>query len=187
MKYSNTNNYSFRTSLVFLLGLFFFITTSSCGGSKKKEESKKQTDPEVLVNINKYLVNQDADKIRAYAKRRNWDMLTTQTGLWYMIYKKGNGKPAEVDKIATLKYTVSLLDGTLCYTSDSLGVKKFRIGKGGVERGLEEGILLLHEGDKARFIMPPYLAHGLTGDNERIPARAILVYDVELIQISDTL
>ena len=140
---------------------------------------------ETLLRINKYLVGKDADIIRGYLKRRNWTMNTSPTGLWYMIYRKGNGAPAKTGKEATINYKVWLLDGTLCYSSDSLGQKKFRIGKGGVEKGLEEGILLLHVGDKARFIMPPHLADGLIGDEDRIPPRSIILYDLELVNISD--
>ena len=54
---------------------------------------------------------------------------------------------------------------------------------GGVESGLEEGILLMKTGGKAKFILPPHLAYGLPGDGKKIPARAILVYDVELLSI----
>jgi len=84
-----------------------------------------------------------------------------------------------------LNYRISLLDGTLCYSSDSLGVKEFAIGHGGVESGLEEGILLLKVGDKARFIMPPFKAHGLLGDMKKIPARSIIVYEIELLKLID--
>jgi len=52
-----------------------------------------------------------------------------------------------------------------------------------VESGLEEGILLLRVGDKATFIMPPHLAHGLQGDGDRIPARSIIMYDVLLLKV----
>jgi FKBP-type peptidyl-prolyl cis-trans isomerase len=72
----------------------------------------------------------------------------------------------------------------LCYTSGNLGEKKFSVSQGGVESGLEEGILMLRVGDKARFIMPPHLAHGLLGDQKKIPPRAIIVYEVEITNIS---
>jgi FKBP-type peptidyl-prolyl cis-trans isomerase len=157
----------------------------SCEGRKKEVPKKEANYNETLIKVNKYLVGQDADKIRKYIKRRDWDMKTTATGLWYMIYEKGKGTSARPDKAATIRYKVYLLDGTLCYTSEQLGSKKFTIGKGGVERGLEEGILLLHLGDKARFILPPHLAQGLTGDGNKIPPRSIILYEVELIQISD--
>ena len=101
-----------------------------------------------------------------------------------MIYKHGKGIKSKTGQIALLNYKISLLDGTLCYSSDSLGTKSFAIGHGGVESGLEEGILLLHEGDKARFIMQPFKAHGLLGDMDKIPARSIIVYDIELLRLT---
>lgn len=158
----------------------------SCqSGSDNKQAKTQPNQEETLLRINKYLVGKDADIIKAYLKRRNWDMKVSETGLWYDIYQKGGGLQAQVGKNASIRYKIWLLDGTLCYSSDSLGLKTFRIGKGGVEKGLEEGVLLLHVGDKARFIMPPHLAHGLIGDQDKIPPRSIILYEVELVQISD--
>ena len=111
-------------------------------------------------------------------------MEQSNTGLRYFIYKHGKGLPAEEGKIATLNYEIKLLTGEVCYTSKELGPKQFLIGKGGVETGLEEGILLLKEGDRAKFIIPSHLAFGLLGDSEKIPAKATLVYDVELIELN---
>ena len=170
--------------------LVWFVTISfvclSCHSRRNKEQGKPKTNQEeTLLRINKYLVGKDADIIKAYLKRRNRNMTVSETGLWHEIYQKGNGSVAQTGRNATIKYRLWLLDGTLCYSSDSLGVKKFRIGKGGIEKGLEEGILLMHVGDKARFIMPPHLAHGLVGDQDRIPPRSIILYEVELVQISD--
>lgn len=168
----------------FVFYAFSLLSILSCTG--RNEAPKKEANyHETLIKVNKYLVGQDADMIRKYIKRRDWQMKSTETGLWYMIYEKGNGVHAITNKIATIKYKVYLLDGTLCYTSEKLGPKKFTLGKGGIERGLEEGLLLMHVGDKARFILPPHLAQGLTGDGNKIPPRSIILYDVELIQISD--
>jgi FKBP-type peptidyl-prolyl cis-trans isomerase len=85
---------------------------------------------------------------------------------------------------AKLKFSVSLLDGTLCYSSDSSGLESFIIDHDQVESGLHEGIKLLHEGDKAKFILPSHLAHGLIGDKDKIPRRSPIVYDIELIQLT---
>lgn len=54
-----------------------------------------------------------------------------------------------------------------------------------MEAGLEEGILMLRTGDKARFILPPHLAYGLFGDEEKILPRSTIVYEVKVIEISD--
>lgn len=138
-----------------------------------------------LVNVNKMLVDKDHEQIKAYVERRNWEMEQSSTGLWYMKTVDGQGDSVKTEKQVTLNYQVELLDGTFCYSSDSLGAKTFRVGKGGVERGLEELVLKLKEGDEAIAIMPPHLAYGLIGDENRIPARATIVYKVEIIKITD--
>ena len=162
------------------------ISLLSCRHQRRpitKEEYSKTR--KSLIELNKLLVKQDSAKIAGYVKRRNWDMVETKTGLWYMIYEKGSGESSKEGLFATINYNVALLDGTQCYSSDSLGPKRFKIGRGSVESGLEEGILLLKEGDKAKFILPPHLAHGLVGDDNRIPARSIIVYDVELLSLNN--
>lgn len=171
-----------KNTLYFVLLLLFF---TSCGNKRQQQEAKNTSQEEALLRVNKYLVKQDADKIKGFITRHGWKMTETKTGLWYEITEKGNGPKAETGKNATISYKISLLDGTLCYTSDVEGLKEFVIGKGGVEPGLEQGILFLHEGDKARFIMLPHLAYGLIGDENKIPARAIIVYELQLIKISD--
>ena len=150
------------------------------GGDGKVPMSK-----ESLIRANKGLVTIDHERIEAFAERHQWEMGTTETGLWYQIYDHGDGDSARIGLIANMNYTVSLLDGTVCYSSDSTGSKSFVIGHGGVESGLEEAILMMRVGDKARFIMPPHLAHGLPGDNNKIPARSTIVYQVELLNLTD--
>ncbi|MBN2613220.1 MAG: FKBP-type peptidyl-prolyl cis-trans isomerase [Bacteroidales bacterium] len=153
---------------------------------QNQERANKDGQPvtdDDLIRANRVLVKKDAAKIDAFVKRHNWDMQQTETGLWYMVYEKGNGEQTRTGDVAIIHYNISLLDGTECYSSGTRDPKEFKIGQGGVESGLEEGILLLRVGDKARFIMPPHLAHGLIGDNDKIPARAILLYEVELIAL----
>ncbi len=49
------------------------------------------------------------------------------------------------------------------------------------ETGKHE-VEMMREGEKARFIIPPHLAYGLLGDEKQIPARSIIVYEVELLE-----
>jgi hypothetical protein len=166
--------------LLIVTGIFFSCTNSP-RELKTKETDQKSED---LIKINKYLVGKDADIIKGYIGRRKWNMQITQSGLRYMIYEQGKGAKVQTGNKVALKYTVSLLDGTLCYSSDKDGLKSFVVGKGGIETGLEEGVRLMHQGDKARFIMMPHLAFGLVGDGNLIPARAIIIYETELIKIT---
>jgi len=184
----NKKYHFFKKGNIILLYIFALLLSLSCAERKKEvQKPDKPNYSEKLINVNKLLVDKDADIIRKYIARRNWQMQTTETGLWFMIVEKGNGKKAQPSKVATILYKVYLLDGTLCYSSEKTGPKKFTLGKGGVEGGLEEGVLLLNCGDKARFIMPPHLAQGLMGDGNKIPPRSTILYEVELIQISDSL
>ncbi len=177
-----TCTYSILTKL--LNGLLLSLLLISCG---EPPTQKQKTNPseldETLIEVNKNLVQSEDRNIEAYIKRYGWEMKETGTGLRYMIYKHGNGEKATTGKIANLNYKVSLLDGTICYSSEEFGPKIFRIGKGGVESGLEEGILFLRVGDHVKFILPSHLAFGLVGDSKKIPAKATLVYDIKLIEL----
>ena len=165
--------------------LFVFVILCNCGRESQKgmTEAEYESTREALVGANRILVQKDYERIKSFAERKGWVMNETPSGLWYQIYEHGSGQSAEKGQLITLEYTVALLDETVIYNSDSLGLKRFRIGSGGVETGLEEGVLLLREGDKARFIIPPHLAHGLTGDGNKIPSRSIILYDVTVVDL----
>jgi len=168
----------------YFLLLFITVLMASCG---QTEKPKSYIDPEKikepLIKVNHQLVGNEAEDIENYIARYHWKMEKTGTGLRYFIYKKGNGIKAEKNKYAKIKYKVNLINGEPCYSSDKEGPKEFLIGKAEVESGLEEGILLMKVGDKAKFIIPSHLAFGLLGDEKKIPKRATLVYDVELIDV----
>lgn len=167
------------------VSLIFFMY-ASCNNSKQSyNDNSSENNKEKLIEVNRILVKKDRQKIARFIKRKGWNMTETDVGLWYEILKAGEGDSAKTGMIVNYDYKISLLDGTPCYDSETDGRKSFLIGKGNVEAGLEYGILYLREGSKARFILPPYLAHGLPGDEERIPARAIIIYEIELISLTN--
>ncbi len=168
---------------VFAIVVMVFLLSCSRKQEHAISEAEIRETKEALVGANRLLVQKDKEKIREYLEQHQLNLEETSSGLWYVVTDKGTGNKAEMNNRVTIAYEISLLDGTRCYDSDSLGLKQFVVGKGGVESGLEEGILLLHEGSKALFIMPPHLAHGVPGDGNRIPARSVIVYQVELIKV----
>lgn len=152
--------------------------------SSKKTNIQSKEFQDKLIDANKMYVKRESDEIDQYVNHRNWKMITTGTGLRYMITKKGEGTmPARKEQIAKVYYKISLLDGTLCYSSEKDGPKEFVIGKDNIESGIHEGIQYLHEGDEAIFILPSHLAHGLTGDGNKIPAKASVIYEIKLISL----
>ncbi len=106
-------------------------------------------------------------------------MKESGTGLRYQILVKGKGHKAHTGQIAKIRYSVELFSGKKIYS----GTKLFKIGYGGVENGLEEGILLLKTGEEARFILPSHLAYGLSGDGNKVPPHTPLIYYVKLLEL----
>ena len=171
-------------SSLFLVFSGFLIC--SCNEPNKTEISKeidyqKLKDP--LIVANKKYIKKEDDEIDQYVKRHQWNMNVSGTGIRYMIYKEGKGKPAKIDNYVKVKYKISLLDGTLCYSSDELGDKEFLIGQDHVESGLHEALQYMKVGDKALFILPSHLAHGLLGDEKKIPPQSAVLYDIELLSL----
>jgi peptidyl-prolyl cis-trans isomerase A (cyclophilin A) len=108
----------------------------------------------------------------------------TESGLRYKIIQKGNGKKAENGKTVSVHYTGQLDNGK---TFDSSYPRKkpieFPLGEGNVIEGWDEGIALLQVGDKARFVIPSHLGYGSRGAGGVIPPDAVLIFDVELMDV----
>lgn len=128
----------------------------------------------------------------AAAKKAQEELLTsisegfkqTESGLRYQIIQEGNGIQAEKGKTVAVHYKGMLADGTEFDNSFKRGNPiEFPLGLGNVIAGWDEGIQLLKEGDKARFVIPSELAYGARGAGGVIPPNATLVFDVELMKI----
>lgn len=163
---------------ILLLGLLF-----SCESNKKETQKQicKDTVSYRMMNANRILSQNENEMIEDFLSRYQWQVKNTGTGLRYYIYKKTSGVKPKTAQEVKIKFTTSLLNGTILYSSDTDGLKVFELGKAQVESGLEEGILLMKVGEKAKFIIPSHLAFGLLGDQNKIPKKATLVYDVELV------
>ena len=110
----------------------------------------------------------------------------TSSGLRYKITDKGNGNSAVVGKNVKVHYKGQLIDGTVFDSSFKRNEPiEFTLGIGQVIKGWDEGLSLLSEGDKARFIIPSDLAYGETGAGGVIPPNANLIFDVELVSVAN--
>lgn len=172
----------------FLLFIFFIsmLGSQSCNNKKDVREPNRMNQEQVtekLVEANIAAIKVENKQIEKLIDSSGWNMIKTATGLRYEIIEKGIGPKAEFGKIVSFEYETKLISGEIIYSSKKSGPKEFRIGSGGVESGLEEGMLLLREGDKARLVIPSYLAHGLSGDQDKIPPMATLIYTLKLIEL----
>jgi peptidylprolyl isomerase len=102
----------------------------------------------------------------------------------YIDFAIGTGKPAEAGKLFTVHYTGWLLDGTKFDSSIGKKPLSFEQGKRKVIPGWDAGFEGMRVGGKRRLFIPYQLAYGEKGRG-KIPPKAELVFDVELMDVSD--
>lgn len=125
---------------------------------------------------------ENENQIKEYAARQNLAVQRTSDGLYYVITSRGTGtRKAQVGEQVTFTYTLSRLDGVKI---DSMISKPdaFPIGAQLRVGGLEAGLALLSEGDKAVFLVPYFLGYGNL-NFDVLPAYSAIRYDVQLLKI----
>ncbi|PID88105.1 MAG: hypothetical protein CSB06_01300 [Bacteroidia bacterium] len=170
--------------------LLVLILLSACGEEEvTRQPQAPLPDPskQSLLKANQFLPQKDQEKIETFIQRKGWDMQKNASGVYEQIFRDPKNNKKKVSKGNTVHYAykIFLLDGTLCYSSDQSGLASLKVGEAGKETALEEVILRMHKGEKARIIIPPYRAHGLIGDMKKIPARSSVIYEIELTEIID--
>lgn len=138
---------------------------------------------EPLQKFNQEMISVEDQQIDDYLVRRNWKMNRSKSGLRWIVYKEGAGMTPQVGQIVELKYVIRLIRGDEVYNSEKDGVKKFRVDQSEEIAGLHELVQYLKVGDKCQAVIPSYLAYGLIGDEKRIPKKATLFFDVQLMKI----
>lgn len=109
----------------------------------------------------------------------------TESGLQYAIIEEGTGPAVEKGKLASVHYSGFLMDGTKFDSSVERDEPlMLMVGMGQVIPGWDEGLQLLKQGAKARFIIPPQLAYG-ERDLGVIPPNSTLIFDVEVVEVKD--
>lgn len=179
-----------KLSILKLFTLSLVVAIAACGGEPAqqpipKKVRKDKANKESLAEINKRVTEAEALQIDKYIKRHGLLVTKTPTGLRYVIYKKAPGNPPmpKKDQKVLIHFTTLLLDGKEVYNSHTGKPVEVIIDHDNVESGVHEGLKYMHVGDKAKFILPSHLAHGVVGDNDKIPPLTPVVYDIELLSI----
>jgi FKBP-type peptidyl-prolyl cis-trans isomerase FkpA len=112
-------------------------------------------------------------------------MITTASGLQYEDLTEGTGEPAKAGDSVQVHYTGWLTDGTKFDSSlDRRSPFSFKLGKGMVIKGWDEGVAGMKVGGKRKLQIPADLGYGSRGAGGAIPPNAVLVFDVELLKIN---
>lgn len=110
--------------------------------------------------------------------------ITTPSGLKYADLVVGSGSSPKRGQTVVVHYTGTLTDGTKFDSSlDRNQPFKFKIGMGQVIKGWDEGVLTMKVGGTRRLRIPSDLAYGDRGYPGAIPAKATLLFDVQLLAL----
>lgn len=121
------------------------------------------------------------NELNKYLKENKLNPIRTESGLYYLQTKSGNGENPQVGTQVKVHYTGKLLDGTVFDSSISRNEPiQFDLGVGQVIPGWDEGIRLMSKGEKGILFIPYYLGYGDRGAGA-IPPFATLIFDVELV------
>jgi FKBP-type peptidyl-prolyl cis-trans isomerase FkpA len=111
--------------------------------------------------------------------------VTTDSGLQYQDIVVGTGAEAQPGSTVSVHYTGWLTDGTKFDSSvDRNKPIVFPLGVGRVIRGWDEGVSGMKVGGKRRLTIPADLAYGEQGSAPVIPPNAVLIFDVELLDVT---
>ena len=79
-------------------------------------------------------------------------------------------------------YDGRLLDGSRFDSSYERGKPfEFQLGMGRVIKGWDEAFATMKKGERRTLIIPHWLGYGEKGSPPKIPGRATLIFEVELI------
>ncbi len=97
----------------------------------------------------------------------------------------GTGKEAKDGSKVKVHYTLWLESGTRVESSHDKGKPKtFILGGGQMIKGWDAGIPGMKVGGKRKLIVPPMLGYGAKGALPSIPPNAVLIFEIELLDVT---
>ena len=106
----------------------------------------------------------------------------TESGLVFRQMKAGPGPKPKPRHRVSVMYEGRLADGTVFDSSAGKG-REFKLSE--VIPGWVEGLQMLNGGGKAKLTIPAELAYGRKGRRGKIPPCSVLIFEIELLGISD--
>jgi len=139
----------------------------------KYEETLDTWDVEEQRRVKKYI---DDNKLTA---------VQLDDGMYYINLAEGKGAKPDSTNSVVVNYSAYFMNGRLFDSTYGKAPFEFKMGEEfQVIWGLQQGIKLMKEGGKAKFIIPSYLAFGEEGSSTGIvPPFATVIYEVELIKV----
>ena len=113
---------------------------------------------------NKVIAEREARDIDDWIRRQGVDMERTGTGVRIKLVRDSSGTAVHAGQTVAVNFSVSLLNGTVCYTSTAGTPFVFRVEHDDVASGLHEAVQRLSPGDSAVIVIPSHCAWGSCPD-----------------------
>lgn len=97
----------------------------------------------------------------------------------------GKGPEAKAGDTVRVHYTGTLMNGDPFDSSRDRGTPfDFKLSSGAVIKGWDQGVLGMKVGGKRRLVIPEALGYGEAGSPPKIPSKAGLKFDIELLEVN---
>ena len=168
--------------------LLLLIGLSACKEKKvqfpsNKVSSNDSTSAE-MIKLNQLLIEVETKEIEQYLSTSKHSFIKDNLGYWLTKTETGKGESIKKNDHISIAYQVETLQGDTCYSYRNKLQQHFAVGKLEKQRGFNEALTKLNEGDQALIIVPSNLAFGAMGDTKMIPPRTSLLYRVYSIKIT---
>lgn len=170
-----------------LLCILTLLLCFSCNREKNTDivSPNEQTSTEMPVDVHREIARREMADIQLIAKRYNWHLTQTSSGLMYEIVNKHQGTMPTAGDMVTIAGTIATPAGVYVLDSHKDGAKTFQVNRSDDFVGLHELVQLMHEGDSLNAIVPSFLAYGISGNGEKIAGATSLICKIKLININN--
>ena len=115
--------------------------------------------------------------------KENPNVTVTSSGLQYEVIKMGTGEKPTLQNTVKVHYTGTLIDGTKFDSSVDRG-EPAEFPVSAVIAGWTEALQLMPVGSKFRIWLPENIAYGANGAGDVIKPFSTLIFEVELLEIT---
>jgi FKBP-type peptidyl-prolyl cis-trans isomerase len=158
----------FSCYLVLIIALF--------AGCSKSDDTCNYPDSTTTAPAN------EVQALKAYLGADSSFAIQHPSGFFYKILNQGSG-PSVVNLCSnvTIRYIGKLTSGFVFDNSAPGGASTFILGE--LISGWQKGVPLISKGGTITLYIPPSLGYGPNANGD-IPANSILIFDIELVDIT---
>jgi FKBP-type peptidyl-prolyl cis-trans isomerase FklB len=148
------------------------------------ENTAQMTIQEKLQEYTNKKVNVEKDKGRAFLEKNKKEPGVTElpNGIQYAIIKQGTGIKPKLEDTIKVHYRGTTIDGAIFDESYGRG-EPIEFPLDNLIEGWKQTLVLMPAGSKWKIFLPSDYAYGDYGQGPKIPGGAMLIFELELLDV----